>query len=101
MIRIVICTLALAASLPAQQPPKQKIYNLPIGDPQLRTRDARILLDSITDASNNETLSTADLPARLRDTRLLLLGEDLEVRGIVEDGPPREHLRRPPHASGR
>jgi uncharacterized iron-regulated protein len=65
--------LMVAASATAQS--KQKIYNLAIGDPERRTRDARVVLDAITDTSTGDLLSANQLAARLRDTRLLLIGE--------------------------
>jgi uncharacterized iron-regulated protein len=63
----------LALSLSAQS--KQKIFNLPIGDAERRTRDSRVVLDGITDSATGEVFSASDLAARLRDTRLLLIGE--------------------------
>jgi uncharacterized iron-regulated protein len=63
----------LALSLTAQS--KQKIFNLSIGDAERRTRDARVVLDGITDSATGEVLSANQLAARLRDTRLLLIGE--------------------------
>ena len=54
---------------------KQKIFHLAIGDPERRTRDARVLLDGITDSDKDEVFSVNQLAARLHDTRLLLVGE--------------------------
>lgn len=65
--------LILSLSLSAQS--KQKIYQLPIGDPDRRGRDARVVLDAVTDSATGDLLSAGDLAARLRDTRLLLIGE--------------------------
>jgi uncharacterized iron-regulated protein len=48
---------------------------LAIGDPERRTRDARVLLDGITDSDKDEVFSVNQLAARLHDTRLLLVGE--------------------------
>ena len=67
--------LFLVAALPALAQSPQKIFHLAIGDPARRTRDARVVLDAITDTSANDLLSATQLAARLRDTRLLLVGE--------------------------
>ena len=65
--------LVLSISLSAQS--KQKIFHLEIGDAERRTRDARVVLDGVTDTSTGDVLSANQLAARLRDTRLLLIGE--------------------------
>jgi uncharacterized iron-regulated protein len=65
--------LIAASSLPAQS--KQKIFHLSIGDPQRRTRDVPVVLDAITDTTQGDLLSADQIAARLRDTRLLLIGE--------------------------
>ena len=66
-------TLLIAASAFAQS--KQKIFHLAIGDPDRKTRDANVVLDGITDSSNGEVFSANQLASKLRDTRLLLIGE--------------------------
>ncbi len=63
----------MALSLSAQS--KQKIFHLEIGDAERRTRDARVVLDAITDSATGEVFSANQLAAHLRDTRLLLVGE--------------------------
>ncbi|MEO8369086.1 MAG: ChaN family lipoprotein [Candidatus Solibacter sp.] len=70
---IVAAALVVSLSLSAQS--KQKIFHLEIGDAQRRTRDARVVLDGITDTATGDVLSANQLAARLRDTRLLLVGE--------------------------
>jgi uncharacterized iron-regulated protein len=70
-----VAGLALVVSLCASAQSKQKIFNLAIGDPERRTRDARVVLDGITDTAAGEVLSTGQIASRLRDTRLLLIGE--------------------------
>ena len=70
---LVAAMLAFSFSLSAQS--KQKIFHLAIGDPERRTRDARVVLDGITDTATGEVLSADQLAARLRSTRLLLVGE--------------------------
>jgi uncharacterized iron-regulated protein len=67
--------VALVVSFSAFAQSKQKIFNLEIGDAGRRTRDARVVLDGITDTATGEVLSANQLAGRLRDTRLLLVGE--------------------------
>jgi uncharacterized iron-regulated protein len=67
--------LVLAFSLSSSAQSEQKILHLPIGDPERRTREARVVLDGITDTASGEVFSATQLAARLRDTRLLLVGE--------------------------
>lgn len=69
---LVVLALIAAPSFPQS---KQKIYQLSIGDPELRSREARVVLDGITDSATGEMFSAGGLAARLRDTRLLLIGE--------------------------
>jgi uncharacterized iron-regulated protein len=71
---VVAVALMVSLSLFAQS--KQKIFHLAIGDPERRTRDARVVLDGITDADKGEVFSVNQLAARLHDTRLLLVGEE-------------------------
>jgi uncharacterized iron-regulated protein len=70
-----VATAALVISLSLSAQSKQKIFHLEIGDAQRRTRDARVVLDGVTDTATGEVLSANQLAARLRDTRLLLVGE--------------------------
>jgi uncharacterized iron-regulated protein len=67
--------LALIAALSLSAQSKQKIFHLPIGDPERRTRDSRVVLDGITDSATGDVFSAGELAARLRGTRLLLIGE--------------------------
>jgi uncharacterized iron-regulated protein len=66
---------ALTVSLCLSAQSKQKIFHLAIGDAERRTLDARVVLDGITDSATGDVLSANQLAARLRDTRLLLIGE--------------------------
>jgi aminopeptidase N len=50
--------------------------HLPIGDPSRRDREAPLVLDAITDTKTGEILVPADLPARLKEVRILLIGEE-------------------------
>ena len=70
-----VAALALTVSLGMTAQSKQKIFHLAIGDAERRTRDARVVLDGITDTATGEVLSANQLVSRLRDTRLLLAGE--------------------------
>lgn len=70
-----VVAAALMLSLSSFAQSKQKIFHLAIGDPERRTRDARVLLDGITDTDTGEVFSVNQLAARLHDTRLLLVGE--------------------------
>jgi len=70
---VVAAALMVSLSLSAQS--KQKIFHLAIGDAERRTRDARVVLDGITDSNNGEVFSANELAGRLHDTRLLLVGE--------------------------
>src|ERR1035438_1743938 len=70
-----VVAVALMVPLSSFAQSKQKIFHLAIGDPERRTRDARVLLDGITDSDKDEVFSVNQLAARLHDTRLLLVGE--------------------------
>jgi uncharacterized iron-regulated protein len=77
-----VAAVALMVSLSAFAQSKQKIFHLVIGDPERRTRDARVLLDGITDSDKGEVFSANQLAARLHDTRLLLIGEEHTSAGF-------------------
>jgi uncharacterized iron-regulated protein len=70
-----VTAVALVVSLSSYAQSKQKIFHLPIGDAERRTRDSRVVLDGVTDSATGEVISANQLAARLRDTRLLLIGE--------------------------
>ena len=70
-----VLALALVSALSLCAQSKQKIYNLSVGDAERRTRDARVVLDGITDSTTGDVISADDLAARLQNTRLLLIGE--------------------------
>lgn len=73
VLRILVATAwsAAAASLSAEDP-----LRLPIGDPARRDRDAAVVLDAITDTETGAVLTPAELPGKLVDVRLLLVGEE-------------------------
>jgi uncharacterized iron-regulated protein len=60
----------LAAPVRGEDPLK-----LPIGDPARKGREAPLVLDAITDTASGALLTPADLPGRLADARLVLVGE--------------------------
>lgn len=74
--------LALLLSLAALAQSKQKTLHLAIGDPQRRTRDVSVVLDGITDSHSGDVFAVNQLAGRLRDTRLLLIGEEHTTAGF-------------------
>jgi len=68
---IPVILLALVASDAAAQ----RIYHLSIGDPARKTKDAPVVLDAIVDTASGETITFEALPARLAETKVLLMGE--------------------------
>lgn len=76
MKRVLLASaLALFAHLSGLAQSKQKIYQLEIGDPEHRTRDAPVVLDAISASDTGDVFPANEIAARLRDTRLLLIGE--------------------------
>lgn len=67
--------LALMLSPFSSAQSRQKIFHLGIGDAERRTRDVPVVLDGITDSATGEIFSADEFAARLRHTRLLLIGE--------------------------
>jgi len=61
----------VAAGMVAEDP-----LRLPVGDPARKDRDVALVLDGITDAAAGTILTPADLPARLSEVKLLLVGEE-------------------------
>lgn len=71
-------TLALLWSLCVSPGPvlaEDPALNLPIGDPARRDRTAALVLDAITDTSSGDLLTPRELAARLKDVRLIFVGE--------------------------
>jgi uncharacterized iron-regulated protein len=73
--RVAAAALWLAAALVPTAPPADRLLRLPVGDPARRDRTVPVVLDAITDTATGQTLSPAELPARLEGVRLLLVGE--------------------------
>src|SRR5512137_2481539 len=67
--------LALLIAAPAARA-QGRLLHLAIGDPARKNREAPLVLDGITDTKTGDTISTAELAARLSTTRLLLIGEE-------------------------
>ncbi len=67
--------LALLIAAPAARA-QSKLLHLAIGDPARKDREAPLVLDGITDTKTGDTITTAELAARLASTRLLLIGEE-------------------------
>ena len=67
--------LALLMAAPAARA-QNRLLHLAIGDPARKDRDAPLVLDGITDTRTGDTITTAELAARLASTRLLLIGEE-------------------------
>jgi uncharacterized iron-regulated protein len=68
--------LALALVCPAPAFGQDSTLNLPLGDPARRERQAPLLLDAVTDSASGEALTPRELAARLKDVRLLFVGEN-------------------------
>jgi uncharacterized iron-regulated protein len=49
--------------------------NLPLGDAARRDREAALQLDAVTDTATGDALTPRELAARLKDVRLLFVGE--------------------------
>lgn len=66
----------LLAALLAGALPAEELLRLPIGDPARKDREAPVVLDAITDTASGALLTPADLPGKLADARLVLVGEE-------------------------
>lgn len=52
------------------------VFDLEIGDPERKGRQAQVVLDGITDTKTGDLLTPRELAERLTDTRILFIGED-------------------------
>lgn len=77
-MRRLLLALAPLLALPAPPAPaaEDAAYDLALGDPARKDRQAPLLLDGVTDTRTGEVLTPADLPPRVKDVRLLLVGEN-------------------------
>lgn len=66
-----LCAALLAGLALAEEP-----LHLPIGDPARKDREAPLVLDAITDTASGALLTPSELPGRLADARLVLVGEE-------------------------
>jgi uncharacterized iron-regulated protein len=71
----VLVLLAGLVGVPAASA-QGKILHLAIGDPARKDREAPVVLDGITDTKTGDTITTAELAARLAGVKLLLVGEE-------------------------
>lgn len=69
IVSVLLVTLVVADAA------AQRLYQLEIGDPARKAKDAPVVLDAIVDTTSGDTLTFEGLAARLADTRVLLLGE--------------------------
>jgi uncharacterized iron-regulated protein len=53
----------------------QSVLNLTIGDPARKDRQVELVLDGITETRTGEVIVPSDLPGKVADVRLLLVGE--------------------------
>jgi uncharacterized iron-regulated protein len=67
--------LALALVCPAPAFAQDRTLDLPLGDSARRERQAPLVLDAVTDSASGEALTPRQLAARLKDVRLLFVGE--------------------------
>lgn len=67
---VLLAGLAITASSAAD------VLHLPIGDPARKEREARVVLDGVTDTRSGEVLAPSELARRLSTTRILLIGEE-------------------------
>ena len=65
----------LAASPLAAAEDGESVLNLAIGDPARKDHEVELLLDGITDCHTGDVIVPGDLPGKLEDVRLLLIGE--------------------------
>lgn len=66
---------ALALLCPALAHADDQALNLPIGDPARKDREAQLVLDAVTDTMTSDTLTPQELAARLKEVRILFVGE--------------------------
>jgi uncharacterized iron-regulated protein len=69
-------TLVLLAALLTGPALSEELLRLPIGDPARKDREAPVVLDAITDTASGALVTPGDLPSRLADARLVLVGEE-------------------------
>jgi len=65
----------LAAPPLAAKEDGQSVLNLTLGDPARKDRQVELVLDGITDTRTGEVIVPSDLPGKVADARLLLVGE--------------------------
>ena len=66
--------LAGALAWPARA--ANDVEQLQLGDPARRERSIDVVLDGVTDTSSGELIDTVELARRLKDVRVLFIGEE-------------------------
>lgn len=77
-MRRLLLPAALLLALPPAAPARaveEGTYDLAVGDPARKGKISEIVLDGITDTRTGQVLTPAELPGRVKDVRLLLVGE--------------------------
>ena len=75
MKRKTFLLLLISLGLPRWGGAEDKTLHLAVGDPARKGREARVVLDAVTDSRTGDLLTPAELAARLADARLVLVGE--------------------------
>jgi aminopeptidase N len=71
LIRLLAALLLLSPAIHAAQ----KSLHMPIGDPARKDREAKIVLDAVTDTATGEFITPREMTARLSGKELIFLGE--------------------------
>jgi uncharacterized iron-regulated protein len=71
----VLLALILAAACASGALADDTLYRLPIGDPARKTRELPVAVDTLVETSSGATITPEELPAKLKGTHLLLVGE--------------------------
>jgi aminopeptidase N len=69
---LVALALSVAAPLASAE---DAALNLPFGDPARREKTAALVLDGVTDTKTGEVITPGDLAPRLKDVRIVFVGE--------------------------
>ena len=75
MLARVTLTAFLAVASAGTLAAQASLYSLPLGDPNRRDKDVAVGIDTVTDTHSADVLVPDDLPARLKNIQLLLIGE--------------------------
>jgi uncharacterized iron-regulated protein len=75
VVPVLLLGLALSAFTVASAETEESVLRLPIGDPARKDRQVELVLDAIVDTRADEVFTPGGLPDRVKDVRLLLVGE--------------------------